>query len=144
MTWWLWLVLGLVLLASEIFTPGAFFVSFFGLAAIAVGLAVVVGGGAPDWLQWCLFSLLSILSVVFLRRPLLARIMPVGREELAIDSLVGEVATLLQDLPPGAVGKAELRGSSWTAKNVDARPLARGERSVVAQVDGLVLSLRAQ
>jgi membrane protein implicated in regulation of membrane protease activity len=143
MTWWLWLVLGLVLLASEIFTPGAFFVFFFGLAAIVVGL-VVVGGGAPDWLQWGLFSLLSILSVVFLRRPLLARIMPVGREDLAVDSLVGEVATLLQDLPPGAIGKAELRGSSWTAKNVDARPLARGERSVVAQVDGLVLSLRAQ
>jgi len=54
------------------------------------------------------------------------------------------VAVPLEDLAPGAVGKAELRGSAWTAKNVDARPLARGERSIVAQVDGLVLSLRAQ
>ena len=100
MAWWLWLVLGLALLASEAFTPGTFFVFFFGLSAIAVGLAV--------------------------------------------DSLVGEVAVPLEDLAPGAVGKAELRGSAWTAKNVDARPLARGERSIVAQVDGLVLSLRAQ
>ncbi len=50
----------------------------------------------------------------------------------------------LEDLAPGAVGNAELRGTAWTARNVDARPLARGERSVVTQVDGLVLSLRAQ
>ena len=91
-----------------------------------------------------LFSLLSVLSVAFLRGPLLRRIMPVRREGLAVDSLVGEVAVPLEDLAPGAVGKAELRGSAWTAKNVDARPLARGERSIVAQVDGLVLSLRGQ
>src|SRR6266436_878372 len=103
MAWWLWLVLGIALLASEAFTPGTFF----------------------------LFSLLSVLSVAFLRGPLLRRIMPVRREGLAVDALVGEVAVPLEDLAPGAVGKAELRGTAWTAKNVDARPLARGERSVV-------------
>ena len=144
MAWWLWLLLGLALLASEAFTPGAFFVFFFGLSAIAVGLAVRLGPHTPGWFQWFLFSLLSTLSFVFLRGPLLQRIMPVKREGLAVDSLIGEVALPLEDLAPGAVGKAELRGAAWTAKNVDVRPLARGERSVVAQVEGLVLSLRAQ
>jgi inner membrane protein len=144
MTWWLWLLLGLALLASEAFTPGTFFVFFFGLSGIAVGLGVWLDPHLPGWLQWFLFALFSVLSVAFLRGPLLRRIMPVQREGLAVDSLIGEVAVPLQDLAPGAVGKAELRGSAWTAKNVDARPLARGERSFVAQVDGLVLSLRAQ
>lgn len=144
MTWWLWLLLGLALLASEAFTPGTFFVFFFGLSAIAVGFVVWLGPHLPDWLQWCLFGLFSVLSVTFLRGPLLQRIMPVRREDLAVDSLLGEVAVPLQDMAPGAVGKAELRGTAWTAKNVDARPLARGERSIVAQVDGLVLSLRGQ
>src|SRR5437773_8677780 len=131
MSWWLWLLLGLALLASEAFTPGAFFVFFFGLSAIAVGLAVRLGPHTPGWFQWLLFSLLSVLSVVFLRGPLLRRIMPVRREDLAVDALVGEVAVPLQDLAPGAVGKADLPGSVWTAKNVDARPLARGGRSKV-------------
>ena len=144
MEWWLWLVLGLALLASEAFTPGTFFVFFFGLSALAVGLVAWLGPHLPGWFQWFLFALFSVLSVAFLRGPLLRRIMPVRREALAVDSLIGEVAVPLQDLAPGAVGKAELRGSAWTAKNVDARPLARGERSIVAQVDGLVLSLRAQ
>jgi membrane protein implicated in regulation of membrane protease activity len=144
MAWWLWLLLGLGLLASEAFTPGAFFVFFFGLSALAVGLAARLGGDTPGWFQWFLFSLLSILSVAFLRGPLLKRIMPVRREGLAVDSMVGEVAVPLEELPPGAVGKAELRGAAWTAKNVDVRALARGERSVVVAVDGLVLSLRGQ
>src|SRR2546430_10019113 len=60
MSWWLWLVLGLALLASEAFTPGAFFVFFFGLSAIAVGLAVWLGPHIPGWFQWFLFSLLSV------------------------------------------------------------------------------------
>src|SRR6266852_4206202 len=129
MTWWLWLLLGLALLASEVFTPGAFFVFFFGLSALAVGLAARLGGDTPGWFQWFLFSLLSVLSVAFLRGPLLRRIMPVRREGLAVDSLVGEVAVPLEDLAPGAVGKAELRGSAWTAKNVDARSHAASAAS---------------
>src|SRR5438034_369898 len=74
MSWWLWLLLGLALLASEAFTPGAFFVFFFGLSAIAVGLAVRLGGHAPGWFQWFLFSLLSVLSVAFLGLALLVMI----------------------------------------------------------------------
>src|SRR5205814_5609048 len=124
--------------------PGAFCVFCLGPSAMAVGRAVWLGRHIPGWSQWFLFSLLSVLPVVFLRGPLLRRIMPVRREGLAVDALVGEVAVPLEDLAPGAVGKAELRGSAWTARNVDARPLARGERSVVTPVDGLVLSQRAQ
>src|SRR5437667_143162 len=108
MSWWLWLLLGLALLASEAFTPGAFFVFFFGLSAIAVGLAVRLGPHTPGWFQWLLFSLLSVLSVVFLRGPHLRRIMPVRREGLAVDALVGEVAVPLHDLAPGGVGTGEI------------------------------------
>src|SRR5205814_8901912 len=98
MAWWLWLVLGLALLASEAFTPGAFFVFFFGLSAIAVGLAVRLGPHTPGWFQWLLFSLLSVLSVVFLRGPLLRRIMPVRGDGCAVDAPVREVAVALQYL----------------------------------------------
>src|SRR5436309_15865088 len=117
MEWWLWLVLGLALLASEAFTPGAFFVFFFGLSAIAVGLAVWLGPHIPGWFQWFLFSLLSVLSVDSLPCPLIRRIMPVRREALAVDAPVGEVAVPLEDLAPGADGQTELGGSAWSARH---------------------------
>lgn len=49
-----------------------------------------------------------------------------------------------EDLAPGAVGKAELRGTVWTARNEDTRSLTRGERCRVMRVDGLTLSIRSE
>ena len=51
----------------------------------------------------------------------------------------GEVGTLAQELPPGGVGKVELRGTSWSAKNTSEVALKRGERCVVVRVEGLTL-----
>ena len=34
-----------------------------------------------------------------------------------VDSLVGEIAMPLDDIVPGAVGRAELRGTVWSARN---------------------------
>ena len=45
-----------------------------------------------------------------------------------MDSLVGDVAVPLEEIAPGAVGRAELRGTVWSARNRAARLLARGER----------------
>ena len=43
MTWWTWLLLGLVLAALELATPGGFFILFFGLGAIVVGILELLG-----------------------------------------------------------------------------------------------------
>ena len=141
MAWWLWMALGLGLLAAEIVTPGGFYVFFLGLAALLVGVLAGLGAGGPVWFQWFLFSALSVTAVLALREPLVRRL--ATRRAGPVDSLVGEIAVPLDDLPPGAIGKAELRGSAWTARNVDTRTLARGERSRVVEVEGLMLSLRA-
>jgi membrane protein implicated in regulation of membrane protease activity len=60
-----------------------------------------------------------------------------------VDSLVGEEAIILDDLDPGAVGKGELRGTTWTVRTAGDRTLRRGERARVARVDGLTLWLDA-
>jgi membrane protein implicated in regulation of membrane protease activity len=141
-SWWLWALLGLLLLVAEVLTPGGFFVLFFGLGALAVGGLVAAGMAAPVWLQWLLFSVLSLASLVLLRPPLI-RWMGTGRTE-PVDSLVGEIAVLLETVAPGAIGKAELRGTSWTVRNGGARPLQQGERARVGRVDGLMLELRPE
>jgi hypothetical protein len=141
--WWIWVLLGLALLAAEILTPGGFYVLFFGVGALVVGAAVALGMGGPDWMQWLLFSVVSAGSLLLFRRRLLRRLdLPAAAP--VIDSLEGEVALPLDDLAPGAVGKAELRGTTWAAQNVDDRLLSRGQRSRVTRVEGLMLKLRAE
>jgi membrane protein implicated in regulation of membrane protease activity len=138
LSWWLWLTLGLGLLIVELVTPGGPFILFFGLGALVVGVVVGLGGSEAAWFQWILFSVFSVLALVFLRRPLRARLnldAPEGR----VDSLVGGEALLLEDLPLGGVAKAELRGSSWNARNAGQAPLSKGQRCRVERVEGLTL-----
>lgn len=141
MAWWVWVLMGLALLAIELFTPGGFYVLFFGVGAVVVGALVGAGLVGPPWTEWLIFSVISILSLVLFRRPVLARFRAGGPDH-EIDRLEGELAVVLEDLAPGAVGKAELRGTAWTAQNADDRPLAKGQRCRVARVEGLTLWIR--
>jgi inner membrane protein len=143
MTWWYWLVLGLALTALEIATPGGFFVIFFGLSAFAVGLLTRADLAGPAWVQWLLFPVVAVGALAVFRQPLL-RWMRAFERQGEVDSLVGEIAVPAGDIPPGGYGRAELRGSSWSVRNVDTITLFAGKRCRVVAVDGLMLDLRQE
>jgi membrane protein implicated in regulation of membrane protease activity len=140
MSWWLWVLLGIALLVVEVSTPGGLFALFFGVGALLVAPLAAFGVGATA--QWFAFSLLSLAGLAALRGPLLRRL---GRGVAPAQAeLVGEHAVLLEDLPAGGEAKAELRGTSWTARAASGIPLRKGQRCVVERVDGLTLWLRAE
>jgi membrane protein implicated in regulation of membrane protease activity len=140
--WWLWVLLGFALMLGEVVTPGGFFFLFFGVAGLVVGALVWAGLGGPAWAQWLLFTVVSLACLVPLRARLLRRVQ--GDGAAPVDSLVGAIAVSLEDLAPGQVGKAELRGTAWSARNAGTRPIPRGARSRVVRVDGLMLWLESE
>lgn len=144
MTWWLWAFLGLFLLGSEIVTPGGFYMLFFGIGALVVGALVGLGMIHSEWMSWLLFSVFSVASLVILRPPL-RRLMTADRGNgSSVDTMGGETAIVLDDLPPGATGKAECRGSTWNAHNAGDKPLLKGQRSLVDRVDGITLWIKPE
>jgi len=142
MTWWLWVALGLVLCAIELATPGGFFVIFFGVGALLVGLAQLAGLGLPAWGQWLAFPILAIVALRLFRRPLLARLQPA--QAGTVDSMVSEVAVPVAAIEPGQHGRAELRGTMWSAHNVGATAVSAGQRCRVVAVNGLQLDIRPE
>jgi len=140
MIWWIWIVLGCALLLLELATPGGFYFIFFGASALIVGLLASAGVVTTDWLQWLLFSVFAIGATAVFRKPLLHKLRVPERE---VDSLVGETATAMEAIQPGAIGKAELRGSSWNAVNASSDSLIRGQRCRVERVDGLTIFVRS-
>ena len=146
--WWHWLVLGFLLIVGEIATPGGFYIIFFGIAAVIVGLLAAAGASweGSAWassvsavsIQILLFSVLSVGLLLLFRNRLLQR-MAINPQAPAIDTLVGEVGTAAETLRPGAVGKVHLRGTSWSARNTSDAVLAFGERCRVVGVNGLML-----
>ena len=144
MPWWGWVVVGAVLLGAEIVVPTDFYLVFLGLSALAVGLVGAAGLEAPAWVQWALFGVLSVVSLVFFRQQVRARFVERVSDPRVDDTLVGEVATLTEPLAPGATGRAELRGTAWNVRNAGPTPLAAGSRARVERVEGLLLHLRAE
>lgn len=139
MIWWNWLILGLLLVGAEAAT-GGFYIIFFGAAALVIGILALFDLAGPLWMQWLLFSIFSVGSLLAFRERF-RRVMRVGTPAADVDSLVGELALPLDDIAPGAVGRAELRGSIWSARNGTSHSLARGQRCTVAGVDGLTVIL---
>jgi inner membrane protein len=136
--WWGWLIFGLALLLLELSAPGGFYFIFFGTGAISVGILAWLTILQESWLQLTFFSIFSIVASLLFRKPLIARFG--GKPGHAIvDSLVGEVAVVIDEIPASGFGKVELRGAGWKAKNSGGRTLARGERCTVERVEGLLL-----
>jgi membrane protein implicated in regulation of membrane protease activity len=143
MTWWLWLVLGLVLVALEMAAAGGFYVIFFGVAAIAIAGLRLFDIAGTAWMQLLLFSVISVASLLIFRRRLLQRWQPAGGVT-DVDTLVGETAIALDDISAGAVGRVELRGTTWTARNSAAATIAKGSRCTVMRSDRLMLFIKPE
>lgn len=144
MLWWHWLVLGLILVGGEMATPGGFYVIFFGVAALVVGVLAFLNLAGALWLQWLLFSVISVVSLALFRNPLTRRFNLSDHGPADIDTLVGEIAFPLEDIAPGSVGKVELRGTVWNARNTAAVPVVKGQRCSVRQVDRLMVSVEPE
>jgi inner membrane protein len=138
--WWHWLVLGLVLAVAEIATAGGFYIIFFGVGALVVGVLAAFGLAGPVWMQLLLFTVVSVASLVLFRGRLLQTFQPEPQAP-TVDALVGEIATAAEDVAAGAVGRVELRGTAWSARNDAPATVVRGTRCRVVRVDGLMLHI---
>ena len=144
MFWWYWAVLGLVLAVLEILTPGGVYLLFFGLGGLAVSVLTLLRIGGPLWLQVLLFSLFSIISLALFRNPLLRMMQRKTSGRPPIGTLVGELAIPVTAIEPDAVGRAELRGTTWTARNSGTHVIPAGCRCKVVQIDGLVITIEPE
>lgn len=140
MAWWIWVLIGLLLLAVE-FASSTMHVGLFAVGAFTVAILVGAGVDVPLWGQLVIFTAVSLLALVFLRPTIVRRLKLDERK--VVDSLVGEQALALDDIAPAGIGKAEMRGTTWSARNVGETSLIRGQRCVVTSVEGLMIHIRA-
>ena len=93
------------------------------------------------WWLWAFLGLFLLGSEIVTP----GRLMTADRGNVSsVDTMGGETAIVLDDLPPGATGKAECRGSTWNAHNAGDKPLLKGQRSLVDRVDGITLWIKPE
>lgn len=147
MSWlWIpWVVLGLMLIVAEVFTPG-FVLLWFGVGALAAGLASILGVDSLA-IQFLIFAGVSV-SLTAASRTIFVNYF--SREKTGdslrtgADSLPGKIGTVVSS-SRGALneGAVKVFGSTWTAYPVEGEePLEAGERVCVERMEGASLYVR--
>ncbi len=135
---WHWLVLGVALATVELFAPGAYFLGM-GVAALLVGLVVWAAPGLGWAGQILCFALVSIVSIVVLRRVLRSR--PIESEQPLLNrrghQYVGRDFTLDEPIV-NRRGKIRVDDSTWKISGQDC---PAGSLVTVTDVDGVVLQV---
>ncbi len=143
MAWWTWIVIGALLLGAELFFIEAeFYLVFIGVAAVITGIVAVNAAELPQWAEWSLFAVLSIGSMVLFRRRVYAALRPKIPDRK--DDLIDERIRIADALAPDAECRIAHRGSTWTARNVGATPIAAGATARVVGIDGITLRIQAE
>jgi inner membrane protein len=139
-----WLVLGFLLLISEVVAPGVVAV-FFGVGALVVGVLTYFGviESLPAQLLW--FALISLAALFGLRKHFKRYLM--GDVSNKADpgpdrgDLVGARVLVLTDFNQGG-GRIQLNGAKWDAESDD--PLKAGDSAWVVSNKGILLTVSAQ
>ena len=143
MQWWAWIAVGAILLGSELgFVDAQFYLVFVGAAALVVGVLDLAGLLPAVWMQWLLFAVLAVFSMVAFRRRIYERM----RRKLPDmkQGPVGDTVVLASTLPPGETCRLEYCGSSWNALNGGKSAIAAGERARIDRVNGLTLVVHGE
>ncbi len=140
MPWWGWMIIGAILLGSELLgVEAAFYLVFIGIAAMIVGLIELAGAGLDVWVQWIIFSVIAVVLMVFFRKKLYAKLRGSGVGYQT--GPAGEIVTVAEALAPGQSGRMSYRGTDWTIVNDSDQAMVAGQRVRISRVDGLKLNL---
>ena len=137
-----WFILGVVFLVLEILVPG-FFLIFFGLGAWATA-SLMFFMPVPINMQWAIFIIVSVSTLLILRRRLKDILKkgpsPVGAmdDPIFANQYLNREVLVVQDIAPGSPGLVELNGTNWQAISKDS-VITAGKMARVLSINGLTL-----
>ncbi|PUB82794.1 MAG: hypothetical protein DBP02_14155 [gamma proteobacterium symbiont of Ctena orbiculata] len=136
--YWHWLILAVVLMILEIFSPGAFLL-WLGLAAGTVGLLLLLIPDITWQIQILLFALLSVTIIVLVRAFLQRRPIETDQPHLNRrgEQYLDRTFTLQEPIVNGE-GKIHVDDTTWKITGEDC---PAGTRIRISGVQGVVLQV---
>jgi membrane protein implicated in regulation of membrane protease activity len=132
----IWIVAGLILLVGEMLT-GGFFLIFIALGCFISAVTALLGGAI--FLQALVCSMVAVLGMVTLRRPIQQRLL---KRNMGFSLDVGKEITCEQAVAPQAQTRIHYQSTSWLATNAGTQQLQPGDRAVIIGIDGNTLLIR--
>ena len=142
MAWWLWIVLGIIVISIEMFVASEFFLFLIGAAGVATGIIVgicsALGMDIAYSTGFFIFAVNSILLILFARGPLKRFFAVKGQKQFS----TGTVTITEADIAPNTLGKGNMRGANCQVRNLTDSPLIVGKSYNVSAYDGIILIIK--
>lgn len=136
--WYLWVLLGVIFLIVEIFTPG-FIVGTFGLSCFVA--AVPAYFHAHFLWQLFAFSVATIISFLTIRPLYLKYLYPQQKQiPTNVDALIGQVGVVEEAIDvPLDKGRVKIKGEDWKASSRSVEQIPAGTKIKVEAIEGVTL-----
>lgn len=135
--WWIFVILGILLIAMEVLTPG-FVVMWFGIAFIVSAIPAYFQASLEIILLTYAFTL--FILTVFVRKIFVSRFLHKKDIRTNASSLIGERAVVTEIIDSiQATGRVRVRKEIWTAQAKDGHVIAEGQTVIVRSLDGVKL-----
>lgn len=137
--WLVWTIVAMLCLIIEL-GSGDFFVTCFAIGAL--GAMVVSLFDVPLWLQIIIFAVCSVLSLVFVRPPLVHALHASGENRVSnAEALIGQTGMVEEPITGEQSGYVKIDGDVWKAVSTDLETIQRGERVRVVKMDSIILTV---
>jgi len=139
MDWHVWLIIGVVLFIFEIFTPTMFFIN---LAVAAMITAIPAYYEADIIVQMICFSVLTVLSYMFLRPLLLGKIKS-SQETGVKGKYIGAMAKTVTEVTATS-GRIAVFGEEWDARTEGSDEVIHAEQKVtITANEGIIMFVKS-
>ena len=133
----IWLILAGLALIAEFMSVGFVFI-FFSIGGLVTALLSWIGIANDITSQVICFSIVSIGSLLLLRKPLQDLFRQNGHN-VTYSEYLGDVATVIKDIPASGEGRVFFRGTEWIALSEKNVPIVEGSKVIIKQLDGIKL-----
>ncbi len=131
--WWIWVIVGVLLIIGEIFTAG-FFLIWFGIAAIIAGI-IAFFELSVVW-QGVAFVIISAILLAGTRR-LAERYTKKQPPGIGADRFIGKVGVVLEEIDNDKnTGRVRVEEDKWRADSLEGEIIAKDSNVQVIKIEG--------
>ena len=137
--WWIWIIVGVLLIIGEIFTAG-FFLIWFGIAAIIAGIIAFFELDVV-W-QGLAFVIISAILLAGTRR-LAERFTKKQPPGIGADRFINQTGIVLEEINNDKnTGRIRVQKDQWRAESLEGDIIAEGSKVLVVKIEGTRLVVK--
>ncbi len=135
----LWIVIFIIAIAAEFFTPSALVSIWFGFGAMFALLTTWFN--FSETVQWASFILVSLSSFVVMR-PIARKYLKYESMPTNADRLIGRTFVIEKDVAQDQIAQQTVFNQIWSFAEVNRNPLQQGDVVEILAIEGVKLIVK--